>query len=80
MRNLCYGTFSAEIYLRILNVRVRRDGYPLKEEDAFVMEERVKGGNVWVLSDFWVQKLQAFVGAQYALAVSCSTDCQAQKV
>ena len=39
--------------------RVRRDGYSVREEvGGFVMEERVGGANVWVLSDSWVQKLR----------------------
>ena len=51
-----------KLIVRIFIVGVRRDGYSASEEvSGLVMEGEAGGGNVWVISDFWIQKLQVFV-------------------
>ena len=50
-----HGTFDAEACHKHEKV------YSKRREDGSVMEERVGMGNVWVLSDSLVQKLQAFI-------------------
>lgn len=46
------GPFIRKPISNSCTARVRRDGYPVREEvDGIVMEERVGGANVWVLSD-----------------------------